>query len=117
MEIGKSTAVIPPTWGTPTRTTEIKLGKEAFTVAVYANGILAIWNEGKEVRVLVTLEAFTGTSARGIATGSAATDILAAYGRPEQILHMTQGASWSYKQTHGIAFQVRDGQVISWLLL
>jgi tetratricopeptide (TPR) repeat protein len=117
MEIGKSTAAIPATWGTPTRTTEIILGKEAFTVAVYANGVVALWNQGKEVRLLATQETFTGTSARGIATGSAATDILVAYGRPEQILHMTQGASWSYKQTHGITFQIRDGQVVSWLLL
>jgi hypothetical protein len=71
--------------------------------------------QDQEVLLLGTLEHYRGSSARGITLGSPSADLLTRYGHPSQILRMTQGESWVY-QSHGVAFQVRDGHVISWLV-
>jgi tetratricopeptide (TPR) repeat protein len=115
LQIGLSTNKIPPEWGQPVQTNTVSLGKAKLTMAVYPQGLLVV-SQDELVLLLTALEGFTGTSSRGIAPGRTAADVLAAYGRPERIVHMTQGASWSYKKTHGIAFQLRDDTVVSWVL-
>jgi hypothetical protein len=65
--------------------------------------------------MLLAREGYRGTSAQGIAVGSMARHVLAAYGPPSRRLEMTHGNNWSY-DAHRIAFQLRDGKVVSWLV-
>jgi hypothetical protein len=83
-------------------------------VARYANGVMALSHLG-EILLVGALAEFTGTSAKGIAIGSAAEHIRERYGPPSRVLPMTQGANWVY-EAHGIAFQLHDGKVVSWWL-
>jgi hypothetical protein len=41
--------------------------------------------------------------------------VLTRYGPPTRQAELTQGHSWGY-DTQRLAFQLRDGKVISWLL-
>ena len=68
-----------------------------------------------EIKLIVTLDGFGGKSAKGIALGSPEKDVIAAYGAPAQVLDMNQGASWVYGQ-QGIAFRLRNGKVVAWML-
>ena len=65
--------------------------------------------------MITVLDGYKGTSAKGIALGSSAQEVVAHYGPPTQILELTQGESWVY-EAQGIAFQLRDQQVTSWQL-
>jgi len=60
-------------------------------------------------------EGFQGATASGIRIGSAAQEVLAHYGAPARRVELTQGQSWAY-DAHRIAFQLRDGRIVSWLL-
>jgi hypothetical protein len=68
-----------------------------------------------EIRMILVREGFWGASAGGVTIGSAAKDILARYGAPSRRLDLTQGQGWGY-DAHRLAFQLRDGRVVSWLL-
>jgi hypothetical protein len=83
-------------------------------VAAYPTGKLLLVQDG-EIRMLLVREGYDGRSARGLTIGSAAHEVLARYGPPTRQVELTQGHSWSY-DTPRIAFQLRDGKVISWLL-
>jgi hypothetical protein len=65
--------------------------------------------------MITVLDGYQGTSAKGITLGSSAQEVLAHYGRPAQIVEMTQGESWLY-EAQGIAFQLDKQRVKSWLL-
>jgi tetratricopeptide (TPR) repeat protein len=105
---------IPSTWGQPTEVTYLPLEAEPYKVARYAHGVMTLAHTG-EIIMMATLEDFKGTSAEGIARGSTAEHLRKRYGPPNRVLHMTQGASWVY-EAHGIAFQLHDDTVMSWLL-
>jgi tetratricopeptide (TPR) repeat protein len=105
---------IPRSWGAPRTTVRIPLEQEPFKVAVYPHGMTTL-SQDEEILMIVALEGYRGKSAREVAIGSAGTDVFAHYGRPSRILQMTQGESWVY-DAQGIAFQLRDGTVVSWLL-
>jgi hypothetical protein len=68
-----------------------------------------------EILLLIVRDGYRGTSARRIAIGSPAADVLARYGPPTRRLETTQGQNWSYDAPR-IAFQLRHGQVVSWML-
>ena len=113
VRVGYFEQELPKNLGSPT-VTRLALEQEPFTLALYPNGMMTLAQE-QEVLMLGTQAHYRGTSVRGIAIGSPGTDLLARYGHPSQILHMAQGESWVY-QPHGIAFQLRDSRVISWLV-
>ena len=54
-------------------------------------------------------------SAGGIRLGNHGRDVIALYGFPSRRLSITYGQSWSY-DPEGIAFQLKDDRVISWLI-
>ena len=101
-------------WNKPAETRPLPLpGKsESFTVERYQPGILALWKD-KKIQMIVVQAGFDGRSAHGIAIGSAEADVRAHYGMPTRVVTMTQGTSWIY-ETQGIAFRLRQGQVVSW---
>ena len=92
----------------------VRLGKEAYAVAAYPLGKLLLVQDGA-IRMIFIREGYQGKSARGLSIGSAAHEVLAGYGPPTRQVELTQGHSWSY-DTQRIAFQLRDGKVVSWLL-
>jgi hypothetical protein len=65
--------------------------------------------------MMMVREGYRGTSARGIALGSQARELLAQYGPPSRRVEMRPGESWGY-DTQRMAFQLRDAKVVSWLL-
>jgi hypothetical protein len=72
-------------------------------------------SQKNEIKLIVTLEGFKGKTEKGVAVGSAQRDLFSAYGSPARVLDMTRGANWVY-DSQGIAFQLRDGKVVSWIL-
>jgi hypothetical protein len=100
-------------WGPPTKST-FQVEKKTLTVATYPAGVMTLSQDGETLMLLVR-EGYQGTSAQGITIGSTARDVLASYGPPSRRLDMTHGNNWSY-DAHRIAFQLRDGKVVSWLV-
>lgn len=105
---------IPPSWGMPNKVTPLHLQTEPFKATQYPYGVMTLSHLG-EIQMIGAGAGFIGTSTKGIAIGSIAEQVRERYGVPTRILHMTHGASWVY-DADGIAFQLRVGQVISWLL-
>jgi tetratricopeptide (TPR) repeat protein len=111
--IGDLDDQVPQSWG-KTAQTAFRLESTPMTVHTYATQVQTLSRDG-EILLLVVRDEFRGTSARGIAMQSAAADVLARYGAPTRRLETTQGQSWSY-DTQRIAFQLRDGRVVSWVV-
>jgi tetratricopeptide (TPR) repeat protein len=105
---------IPRAWGAPRTVSRIPLEQEPFRVAGYPNGVTTL-SQDEEILMIVALEGYRGKSARGVAIGSSGKDVFVQYRSPSRILKMTQGESWVY-DAQGIAFQLRDGTVVSWVL-
>jgi tetratricopeptide (TPR) repeat protein len=103
---------VPASWGTPTRST-VQVEGTALTVVTYPTGIMALIQHG-EILLLLVREGYRGASAQGIALGSPAQDVLARYGAPTRRQALPGGHSWAY-DAQRLAFQLRDGQVVSWL--
>jgi hypothetical protein len=113
LTIGHLDTHVPPQWGAPVKST-VRVGKEAFTLATYPTGVLLLVQEG-EIRMILVREGYHGTNTQGLTIGSAAHEVRARYGAPTRQVELTQGQSWGY-EAQRIAFQVRDGKVVSWLL-
>jgi tetratricopeptide (TPR) repeat protein len=103
---------VPVSWGVPIRST-VQVAGKPFTVATYPTGLMTLAQHG-EVLMLLVREGYRGTSAQGITLGSPAHDVLARYGPPTRRHELPRGHSWAY-DAQRLAFQFRDGQVVSWL--
>jgi hypothetical protein len=114
LQVGAFRDEIPRHWGEPVQVRHLPVAAEPFHVAIYKSGVLTLIHD-QEIRMLVTQEGFQGRSVRGIVLGSLEGEVRRQYGAPSRLLHMTQGASWIYDAL-GIAFQLRDGTVVSWQL-
>lgn len=114
LETGASGKEISLSWGKPAAASAIPLEEEPFNTALYSNGVMTV-SQDDEVLMIVTPEKYKGRSSRGIAVGSPLKEVLTSYGAPTKVLNMTQGASWVYR-SEKIAFRIRDGKVVSWLL-
>jgi tetratricopeptide (TPR) repeat protein len=113
LTIGSTAANVPPQWGSPVQG-PVRVGKETYIVAAYPAGKLLLVRDG-EIRMILVREGYAGRSARGLTIGRAADEVRERYGSPTRQVELTQGHSWSY-DTQRIAFQLRNGKVISWLL-
>ena len=100
-------------WGLPAKGT-FRLREEVLTVAAYPAGTGTLSQPG-EIFMLMAREGFQDSSMRGITIGSTAQDVLTHYGLPSRQVEMTQGQSWAY-DAQRIAFQLRAGKVVSWLV-
>jgi tetratricopeptide (TPR) repeat protein len=109
---GVPTQDVPMGWGAPVHST-VQISGKPFTVATYATGIMTLAQQG-EIIMLMVREGYRGTSAQGIVLGSPAHDVLTRYGPPTRRHELSRGQSWAYDAPR-IAFQFRDGQVVSWL--
>lgn len=113
IQVGHFEDEIPESWGEPQQF-QFSLEQEPFKISLYSHRVFILSQEG-EILLIGTLNRFPGISSKGISVGSPVSDLLAHYGPPAKILHMTRGDSWLY-DTQGIAFQLRDRKVVSWLL-
>lgn len=111
--VGYFTDELPPALGSP-RELRFALEQDPLILARYPAGVMTL-SQDNEMLLVGTLDTYQGTSARGIAIGSSAQELLARYGRPSQVLRTAREESWRY-DTAGIAFQLRAGQVVAWLL-
>jgi tetratricopeptide (TPR) repeat protein len=111
--VGQLEDRVPQAWGTPTQS-QLQVERRTLAVATYPAGVMTLAQD-REIRMIMVREGFQGATARGIRIGSAARDVLAHYGSPARRVELTQGQSWGY-DAHRMAFQLRDGRVISWLL-
>jgi tetratricopeptide (TPR) repeat protein len=113
LTVGQLEDRVPQPWGTPARST-FQVEKRTLAMATYPAGVLTLAQDG-EIRMVMVREGFRGASAGGVTIGSEARDVVARYGSPSRRLELMQGQSWAY-DAQRIAFQVRDGRVVSWLL-
>jgi hypothetical protein len=104
---------VPASWGKPT-ISQLTLEAQPFKVARYPHVVMTLSPHG-EILMITVLDGYKGKSGKGITLGSSAQEVLALYGHPAQIVEMTQGESWIYK-AQGIAFQLDEQRVRSWLL-
>ena len=93
---------------------QLSLRDELFTLSQYPQHVQALTQQ-KQIHMIWVQRGFTGISARGVAIGDAIDAIQTRYGAPSRVLEMGEGRSWCY-DTLGIAFELREGKVISWLL-
>jgi hypothetical protein len=114
LQAGASQDEVPAAWGKPRKVRTIPLEEEPFKEAIYANGVMTI-SQSDEILLIVAREGCAGKSGKGISLGSLAKDTAKLYGAPPLVLNTTQGASWVYP-LEKIAFQIRDGKVVSWVL-
>jgi tetratricopeptide (TPR) repeat protein len=117
LTVGTFEDKVPRNWGPLSAVPQyIPLEEEPFKVTTYNNGVVTI-SQDEQIQLIVVLEWYKGKSSRGLMIGSGEQDLLTTYGIPARILPMTQGVSWVYTyDTYGIAFQLRQGKIISWLL-
>jgi tetratricopeptide (TPR) repeat protein len=113
LTLGQLEDRVPPSWGRPAQA-QVSLEGRTLAVATYPVSIMTLVQDG-EIRMILAREGFRGATARGVAIGSAARDLQASYGQPSRRLELTQGESWIYDGRR-VAFQLRDGRVISWLV-
>jgi hypothetical protein len=113
LTIGRLYTNVPPQWGAPLKST-LRVGTETYTVATYPAGMLLLMQDG-EIRMIFVRDDYQGTSTQGLTIGSAAHEVLKRYGSPTRQAELTQGHSWGY-EAQRMAFQLRDGKVVSWLL-
>jgi hypothetical protein len=111
--IGQLMAQVPQHWGKPTQST-FQLDQKTFVVATYPTGMMTLVRDG-EVLMMLVRKGSQDRSARGVAIGSEAREVLSRYGPPSRRLETTHGENWAYDAAR-IAFQLRDGRVVSWLL-
>jgi hypothetical protein len=109
---GVPTQDVPVSWGVPIRNT-VQVAGKPFTVATYPTGVMTLAQHG-EVLMLMVREGYQGTSAQGITLGSRTHDVLTRYGPPTRSHELPRGHIWAY-EAQRLAFQFRDGQVVSWL--
>ena len=114
LEAGAYDDEIPQSWGKPLSVKKISLEEEPFRKAVYSNSVMTL-SQDDEILMIATLEGCEAKTAGGISLDSLEEDVLTAYGTPSRSQNMTQGKNWAY-DSRGIAFQLRGGKVVSWLL-
>lgn len=119
LEAGTYIDEIPKSWGGPKKTRDISIQANPFRMAVYNNNVMTLSQEDSDLEepilLVSTLEGYKGKSLKGIILGSREKEVLSKYGAPSKVLNTTRGKSWVYENP-GIAFQVREGKVLSWLL-
>lgn len=111
--VGADDYEVPANWGKPV-TRVVPLEEEPFRLAIFKNGVMTV-SQDDEVIMIATLEGYKGNSTKGISIGSPKKDVLSLYGTPSKVLNMTQWISLTYA-SQGIAIQLREGKVVSWLL-
>ena len=72
-------------------------------------------SQAGEIMMLMVSQGYPGTSTYGMKIGSRTNEVLARYGVPSRRMELASGQHWAY-DAHRIAFQLRDGQVVSWLV-
>ena len=90
------------------------LEEAPLTLRRYPQGVMTFSQDG-EIVMIFAEAGYRGKSARGIAIGSAQSEVMDQYRTPSRILKMTQGETWMYDKL-GISFQLRENRVASWLL-
>jgi tetratricopeptide (TPR) repeat protein len=113
LAIGELEGQVPASWGTPLRST-FQVAGWRFTMTTYPNGSRTLTRDG-EILMLMVQGSYQGSSTGGVRLGSRARNVLAHYGPPTRRLAAPRGSTWAY-DAHRIAFQLRAGKVISWLL-
>ncbi|MDH3598274.1 MAG: hypothetical protein OEU26_01400 [Candidatus Tectomicrobia bacterium] len=93
---------------------EFQLEGITYILASDPSGLKTLTQDG-EVLMIMAGKGYSGKSTQGIALGSQSRDVEASYGLPSRRLATTQGQNLSY-DTRGIAFQLHEGKVVSWLL-
>jgi len=103
----------PASWQVSTQSTVTLEGKR-WTLTAYRNGVMTLAKDGDIVMVM-TPEGYQGTSTRMIKLGKSADEVLQQYGSPSRRMELPSGQTWAYDD-YRIAFQLRDGRVVSWLV-
>ena len=93
---------------------EFQLEGITYVLASDPSGLKTLTQDG-EVLMIMAGKGYSGKSAHGITLDSRTRDVEAAYGRPSRRLTTTQGQNLSYGM-RGIAFQLHNDRVVSWLL-
>jgi tetratricopeptide (TPR) repeat protein len=105
--------LLPAYWQALTQSS-VPLAGKSMTLTTYRHGIMTL-SQADEILMFMVGQGYPGTSTYGIKMGNQANEVLARYGVPSRRVELASGQSWAY-DAHRIAFQLRDGQVVSWLV-
>lgn len=114
LSVGHYTDEIPKDWGAPVKSRSFPGGDEPIVMLAFAGGALVAARDD-EIVLLTASPPPPGPTAEGIRPGAGTADLLAKYGRPSGIGLSSTGEAWAYAG-RGIAFVVRGGKVVSWIL-
>jgi tetratricopeptide (TPR) repeat protein len=112
--VGDYTDAVPAEWGAPVKKKSFLGEENPVILAVYANGVTVVAREDEIVRLSVS-GPFGGQTVTGISLGADGKKLTNLYGKPPTVLPSTAGDTWVYP-AQGVAFVVRDGKVVSWIL-
>jgi tetratricopeptide (TPR) repeat protein len=113
LRIGSDDEKVPPEWRKH-NTKEGLLEGMLFRINTYLNRVITV-SEDNKIKLIATFNGFVGKTAKGIAIGCTDKEVTSAYGAANQVLDLTQGPTWLYF-SHGIAIQLRNNRVVSWVL-
>jgi tetratricopeptide (TPR) repeat protein len=114
VNVGDYDDEIPEEWGEPVREREISIEEEPYKILEYKSGVVTL-SQDEKILLLSIPGSYTEKSAQGISIGDSEKDVHRKYGNPTQKLYTPKGESWIFS-SNDIAFQLKDGCVVSWLL-
>jgi tetratricopeptide (TPR) repeat protein len=114
LSVGHYTDEIPKDWGAPVKSRSFPGGDEPIVMLAFEGGALVAARDD-EIVLITASPSPPGPTAEGIRPGAGTADLLAKYGRPSGIGLSSTGEAWAYAG-RGIAFVVRGGKVVSWIL-
>lgn len=101
-------------YGKPLASQKIRLEEDPFIVERYANDLTVVSQDGG-VMLIVAGEKSREKTSRSIRAGSREEEVLTLHGRSCEVEAITGGRNIVCKE-QGVAFRIRDGKVVSWLV-
>ncbi len=114
LKAGADVKETPQSFGKPVTSLKVRIEEQPFVIERFPNGLMSVSQDG-EVLLVFAGEGSRDKTSRNISVGSREDEVLARHGKPYRVQATTDGKNMIYKE-QGVAFRVRDGKVVSWLV-
>jgi tetratricopeptide (TPR) repeat protein len=101
-------------YGKPLASHKIRVEEDPFLVERFANDLMVVSQDGG-VMLIVAGQGSQEKTSRNIRATSGEEEVLTLHGRSFEVQATTGGKNMIYKE-QGVAFRIRDGKVVSWLV-
>lgn len=114
LKAGADVKETPASFGKPVTSHKVRLEEDPFLVERFGNDLMVVSQDGGVILVVAGERSQEKTS-RNIRAGSREEEVLALHGGFCEVQAVTGGRNIVYKD-QGVAFRIRDGKVVSWLV-